>query len=353
MSKITPVILSGGAGTRLWPLSTAAKPKQFHQLGGDTSLFAQTISRVRSGPDLTFTSPMIVCGTGHEATVLAELRDLGIDDAVLLLEPMARNTAPALAAAALMQCRADPEGLMLVLPADHVISRPQALRSACDHAMAAAQSGKLVTFAIIPDSPETGYGYIKRGTPLYGDVYAIDSFREKPDATTAQSYLNEGTYAWNAGIFFFKAQALIDELALYAPEILIETRKAVANAERNGNVVRLHADDFGQAPAKSIDYAVMEATTQGAVVPVDMGWNDLGSFATLWEISAKTDDGNVEQGLCAAFDTKDCLIRTSGLPVALIGVSDLVVIVTEAGVLVTHKDRAQDVRLAAHAFKAG
>lgn len=350
MTAIVPIILSGGAGSRLWPVSTHAQPKQFHALGGEKTMFAQTLARVASSNAVSFCAPIVVCGASHEANVVAELAEAQQGDATLILEPLARNTAPALAAAALVQCERDPEALLLVLPADHVITYPQGLHAACALAMGAAQDGKIVLFAIVPDSPATGYGYIKRGEAIIDDVYSVAAFVEKPDLATAEGYLTSGDYAWNAGIFFFKAAALIDELARHAPEILAAARLAVSHAERDGQAIRLNHDAFASAPAKSIDYAVLELTSHAAVVPVEMGWNDVGSFATLWDIGDKDDAGNVTSGKVALFDSQDCLVRGNDVPIALIGVSDLIVVVTDNGIVIAPKDRAQDVRLAAEAF---
>jgi mannose-1-phosphate guanylyltransferase / mannose-6-phosphate isomerase len=350
--SIVPIILSGGAGSRLWPVSTHDKPKQFHALGSGRTMFGETIARVSQGDGIAFAPPMVVCGAHHQGPVAGELAQIGQGNATLILEPLARNTAPALAAAALVQCERDPDALMLILPADHVIARPEVLHQACLAASKSAQIGKIVLFAIVPENPATGYGYIRRGKTIDEGVYDVAAFVEKPDMATAQSYLASGDYAWNAGIFFFKAATLISELDRHAPEILAAARDAVANALRDENTIHLNHDAFASAPAKSIDYAVLEVTEHAAVVPVDMGWNDVGSFATIWEIGDRDSDGNVVSGNAVVFDSHNCLVRGNDVPVALIGVSDLMVIVTETGILIAPKDRAQDVRLAADAFKA-
>jgi mannose-1-phosphate guanylyltransferase / mannose-6-phosphate isomerase len=237
MKPIVPVILSGGAGSRLWPLSTKTKPKQFHVLHGENTMFADTFARVSPGQELSFGPAMIVCGVDHFDPVKCELDNAKAVGTTLILEPMPRNTAPALAAAALLQVERDPDALMLVLPADHVILHPDRLHQACADAREIAQSGKIVTFAIKPESPETGYGYIKRGAALAPGVFAVESFREKPDLATAQSYLDDGSFAWNAGIFYFRASALVDELGLHAPELLARVREAVANGARENGVL--------------------------------------------------------------------------------------------------------------------
>jgi mannose-1-phosphate guanylyltransferase / mannose-6-phosphate isomerase len=351
LTVIVPIILSGGAGSRLWPVSTHEKPKQFHALGGKATMFAQTLQRVSQGDGIAFAPPIIVCGAYHESPVMDELAQFGHKSATLILEPLARNTAPALAAAALVQCERDPDALLLVLPADHVITHPNELHNACLAAAKSAQDGKIVLFAIVPDSPATGYGYIKRGGAIATNVYDVAAFVEKPDLATAQTYVASGDYAWNAGIFFFKAAALVSQLELHAPDVLAAARLAVTKSVRGGDVIRLDHDAFASAPAKSIDYAVLELTEHAAVVPVDMGWNDVGSFATLWDIGDKDEAANVVSGNAALLDSHNCLVRAGDVPVALIGVSDLVVIVTETGILIAPRDRAQDVRLAADYFK--
>lgn len=351
MSLIVPIILSGGAGSRLWPVSTHDKPKQFHALGGSQTMFSETLARVSKGEGVTFAPPIIVCGVHHRGPVSAELAAMAQDQATLILEPLPRNTAPALAAAALLQCERDPEALMLSLHSDHVIAHPDILHRACITATKSAMDGNVVLFAIVPDSPATGYGYIKRGAAIAEEVYKVEAFVEKPNLQTAQGYVASGDYAWNSGIFFFRASTLVEQLERHAPEILLAARQAVTKAKREGHAIHLDHDAFADAPSKSIDYAVLEVTNHAAVVPVDMGWNDVGSFSTLWDIGTKDDGQNVVTGNVALFDTTNCLVTTKDLPVALIGVTDLMVIVTETGILIAPKDRAQDVRLAADAFK--
>jgi mannose-1-phosphate guanylyltransferase / mannose-6-phosphate isomerase len=351
VTSIVPIILSGGAGSRLWPLSTNDKPKQFHAINSDKTMFAETLARVAQGEGLDFHPPLILCGSRHEEQVLAELATANQKQATLILEPLARNTAPALAAAALVQCERDSEALLLVLSSDAVIADPEALHKACRQGAQAAREGKIVLFGIVPDSPATAYGYIRRGVALDTNTYQVRSFVEKPDLATAQTYLASGDYAWNAGIFFFKAATLVAELERHAPDVLAAARQAVTKANRGGNAIRLDHDAFAVAPSKSIDYAVMELTEHAAVISVDMGWNDVGSFSTLWDIGTKNGAGNVVSGNAALFNSQDCLVRAGDVPVALIGVSDLMVIVTDDGILIAPRDRAQDVRLAAEAFK--
>jgi mannose-1-phosphate guanylyltransferase/mannose-6-phosphate isomerase len=348
---ITPVILSGGAGSRLWPLSTQTKPKQFHALTGAVTMFGQTLQRVAADQAVRFGAPLVICGLSHLGPVSEELARENVTDATIVLEPKPRNTAPALAVAALIQAERDPEALMLVLPADHVIAYPERLHQACLNACAAAIEGRIVTFAVTPTSPETGYGYIRSGQALAKGVFAVEAFREKPDLATAKAYLADGRYAWNAGIFYFKASAFLAELSTHAPDVLMAARDALAQSRRESGRIYLDEAAFVKAPSISVDYAVMEPTDRAAVAPVDMGWNDVGSFLTLWDLAEKDEAANVAQGPTALFDTKGCLVRSEEVPVALIGVENLVVIATAQGILVMHKDHAQDVRLAADAFK--
>jgi mannose-1-phosphate guanylyltransferase / mannose-6-phosphate isomerase len=360
--SIVPVIISGGAGSRLWPLSTDVRPKQFHALAGTGSLFAQTLAR--SAPDIAlgdgvrFGAPLVVCGVTHAALVREELARAGIAGSRLLLEPAPRNTGPALAAAAAHLAACDPEALMLVVPADHVIGRPEVLRAACLKALPPVQQGLVVTFGITPDRPETGYGYIRAGEPLGQGVHRIAAFVEKPDIATAQGYLASGDYAWNAGIFFCAARTLLAELQTHAPEVLAAATVAVARAapDPDGDSCAapglvLDANAFADAPSVSIDYAVMERTGAAAVIPVDMDWNDVGSFASLWEIAPKDAAGNAASGPVLLEGASGCLVRADTVPVAVIGLDDVMVVATATGILVAPRSRAQDVRLAAAAFK--
>ncbi|WP_192576103.1 mannose-1-phosphate guanylyltransferase/mannose-6-phosphate isomerase [Candidatus Phycosocius bacilliformis] len=348
---ITPVILSGGAGSRLWPLSTETRPKQFHALLGKSTMFGQTLQRVGRQEAIAFGDPIVICSLNHLASVREELQREHVPDATIILEPCPRNTAPALSVTALIQAERDPDSLLLVMPADHIIDYPDRLYQACLDACQAAEAGHIVTFGIPPTAPETGFGYIKTGDELAQRVFAVDAFKEKPDKQTAEGYLADGAYVWNAGIFLFKASSFVAEMAKHAPEILDAARATLSASQTEAGCVFLNETRFAQVPASSVDYAVMERTHQAAVVPVDMGWHDVGSFLTLWEMAEKDGEGNVVQGPVALFDSANCLVRTEAVAVSLIGVNDLVVIATEQGILVTHKDRAQDVRLAADAFK--
>ena len=314
-------------------------------------MFGQTLKRVAADQAVQFGAPLVICGLSHLDPVREELAREAVTNATIIREPKPRNTAPALAVAALLQAERDPDAMMLVLPADHVISQPENLHQACLDAYDAAADGRIVTFAITPTAPETGYGYIKRGDALSAGVFAVEAFREKPDLATAEAYLADGNYAWNAGIFFFKASAFLAELGTHAPDVLAAAREALRHSRRKDDCIYLEEAAFMRAPSISIDYAVMEPTDRAAVVPVNMGWNDVGSFLTLWDLAEKDAGANVTQGPAALFDTQGCLVRSESIPIALIGVEDLVVVATAQGILVMHKDRAQDVRLAADAFK--
>jgi mannose-1-phosphate guanylyltransferase / mannose-6-phosphate isomerase len=351
MSKIVPVILSGGAGSRLWPLSSESVPKQFRALISHQSMFQDTLQRVTHGRDIAFERPIIVCGESHAKLARDHALDCGAATPLFLLEPIARNTAPALAAVALAQFNIDPNALMLILPADHVIREPGALHEACRAATAAAANGKIVTFGIIPSGPETGYGYIKKGVAIDARVYEVDAFQEKPNLETAKAFLATGNYAWNAGIFFFRCGSFIQELEKHAPDVLKWAQKALDEAKLDGDQMTLNKDAFSQAPSISIDYAVMEKTTNAAVMPVEMGWSDVGSFDALFDIGTKDEAGNNQVGPVVVFDGTNNLVRSQGHQVAVIGLSNIMVIATENGILVAPLDRAQDVRLAADAFK--
>ncbi len=344
MTKVFPVILSGGAGTRLWPLSRELYPKQLLPLASDRSLLQDTARRV-SGPG--FEGPLVVCNEEHRFVIAEQLRQIGIAPQALMLEPAARNTAPAAAAAAAFLLRSDPDALMLILPSDHVIRDDAAFRSAVSVAEAAARAGRLVTFGITPAHPETGYGYIQRGAALAeaSGAYAVARFVEKPDLATARQYLAEGSWLWNSGMFLFPARLFLDELAAFEPAIAAAGRAAVASARSDLDFLRLDDAVFKASPSKSIDYAVMERTTRAAVVPADPGWSDVGAWSALWDIGARDASGNVIAGDVIALDTKDAYLRSvDGRLLATIGLDNVVIVVTRDVVLAMDKGRAQDVK---------
>lgn len=342
-SKIYPVILSGGSGTRLWPLSRDLLPKQLLPLFQDLSLLAATAERV-SGE--TFGRPVIVCNQEHRFMVAEQLQSVGIAPEAIILEPVARNTAPAIAAAAAVLRARDPEAIMLVLPSDHVIQNQAAFEEAIEAATAAATHGHLVTFGITPTAPETGYGYIRSGLALPGasGAYQIARFVEKPDLATAGSYLADGNWSWNSGMFVFPAGLLIDELARFEPELTAAALQSVERANIDLDFVRLDETAFAKAASKSIDYALMERTERASVVPADLGWNDIGSWSALWDIGDKDADANVTVGDVIAEDTKGSYLRTQGPLLATLGLDNVIVVATGDVVLAAAKDRAQDVK---------
>ena len=334
-----PVILSGGSGTRLWPLSRDAFPKQFLALVGHDSMLQATWHRVAP---LASGAPIVVAGETHRFMVAEQLREAGCADATILLEPLARNTAPAIAAAALEATRDGADPLLLVLPSDHVIADAEAFRAAVRAASAAAEAGSLVTFGIVPTGPETGYGYIKAAA---GEgVRAVERFVEKPDAATAAAYVASGDYAWNSGMFLFRASAYLAELERHQPAMLAACREALARARRDVDFVRLDQAAFAASPSDSIDYAVMEKTAHAAVLAIDVGWNDVGSWAALWQVAEQDGDGNAHHGDVLARDCRDTLAWGDGRLLALLGLRDVVVVDTADAVLVAHKDHVQDVK---------
>ena len=341
---ITPVILSGGAGTRLWPMSRRDYPKQFLPLAGDQTMLQETALRV--GVPQRFAPVLVVCNEEHRFMVAEQLRRQEQAPQGILLEPIGRNTAPALTAAALWLLDRDPDAIMLVLPSDHVVQNAAAFREAAYMAAAAAESGRLVTFGIAPRAPETGFGYIAAGGSVDGldGVRAVDGFVEKPDLTTAQAFVDGGNHFWNSGMFVFRADTLIAEIDRLTPETGIACRAALAGGSEDLDFLRLNAESFAAAPATSIDYAVMEKTDRAAVVPVDMGWSDVGSWRALWEIGAKDNAGNVVVGDVVQVGARDCYLRSDGTLVAAIGLEDFVVVASADAVLVAPKDEVQQVR---------
>jgi len=336
---LQPVILSGGSGTRLWPLSRELFPKQLINLqGGSETLLQATLTRTEGLSGLV--SPAIVCNENHRFLVAEQVRALGVSGAKVILEPCARNTAPAIALAALA---ADPEALLLVLPADHVIQDKGAFQAAVSAAIPVAEQGKLVTFGVIPSAPETGYGYIRCGKSL-GPAFAIDRFIEKPDRKTAEGFLAAGGYLWNSGMFLFKARRYLEELAKHAPAMLESTKAAVSTAKSDLDFLRVDAAAFAKCPSDSIDYAVMEKTDAAAVVPLDAGWSDVGSWSSLHEALERDAAGNALRGDVLSVDTEGSFVLAESRLVATVGLKDHVVVETKDAVLVAPKDRVQDVK---------
>ncbi len=340
MISVIPVILSGGSGTRLWPLSRESHPKQFLPLLGERSLLQMTWLRLHGLPGAQ--SPLVVANEEHRFMVAEQLRQVGATPMALILEPVGRNTAPAIAVAALSAMAGGADPVLLVLPSDHVIADEAAFRAAVMQALPAAEAGSLVTFGIVPTAPETGYGYINAAT---GEgVRPVLAFVEKPDALTAERYLASGEYFWNSGMFVFLASRYIEELQRNQPGMVALAREALAKSTRDADFLRLDPASFAACPADSIDYAVMEKTDRAAVLPIDVGWNDVGSWSALWSVVEQDGQGNAHRGDVIARDCHDTLVVSDKRLVALIGLSDMVVIDTDDAVLVAHKDRVQEVK---------
>ncbi len=343
MAEVIPVILSGGAGTRLWPLSREMRPKQLLPLTGEHTLLQQTAQRVGG-------RPIVVCNQEHRFIVAEQLREIGVEPRAIVIEPVGRNTAPAAAVAAILT-EAEPDALLLVMPSDHQVKNADAFRAAVDKAVPLARAGMLVTFGIQPAEANTGYGYVKRGGALDGG-FAVERFVEKPDRATAETYLASGEYLWNGGIFLFSARAYLDELGRRLPAMVDHCRAALAEGASDLFFFRLAEDAFAAIAGQSIDYAVMEHTDRAAVVPVDMGWSDIGSFSALWAESPQDGDGNVLLGDVIASATRHSYVRSEGRLVATLGVENLVVVATDDVVLVADKAHDQDVKKIVEGLKA-
>nr|WP_256834875.1 mannose-1-phosphate guanylyltransferase/mannose-6-phosphate isomerase [Pseudomonas oleovorans] len=339
---LLPIIMAGGSGSRLWPLSRQLNPKQFLSLvDTNISILQTTIQRLQG---LDVASPKVICNEQHRFLVAEQLRQSGLERAEILLEPVARNTAPAIALAALQAVKDADDPILLVLAADHFIRDVSAFHACVKSALTLASMDKLVTFGVVPLHPETGYGYIERGEPLSAGGYAVKRFVEKPDLVTAQSYLANGSYFWNSGIFVFRASRYLQELERFHPEIMSACLSAMKGSERDLHFTRVDRDAFTSCPDESIDYAVMERTSDAVMVPLDAGWSDIGSWSALWEISAKDADGNVFKGDVLSEYTRDSYIHADHRLVATLGVEDLVVVETKDAVLVAHKSKAQHVK---------
>ncbi|MFV8383024.1 mannose-1-phosphate guanylyltransferase/mannose-6-phosphate isomerase [Vibrio parahaemolyticus] len=346
---LLPVIMAGGSGSRLWPLSRSLYPKQFISLTSEKSMLQETIVRL-SG--LEHQSPLIICNEEHRFIVAEQLRNQNIQHGGIILEPVGRNTAPAIALAALHAVKSGEDPLLLVLAADHVIQNSFAFSGAVRAAIPSAEQGMLVTFGIIPTAPETGYGYIKHGDAVEESVFRVAQFVEKPDLDTAQQYLASGEYYWNSGMFLFKASRYLEELKEHHPNILEACESAMQGSRQDLDFIRLAEEAFFLCPDDSIDYAVMEKTHDALVVPMNAGWSDVGSFSALWEVSAKDDLGNVAVGDVLTEQTSNSYIYAQNKLVSTVGVDNLVVIETKDAVLVANKDKVQDVKNIVNQLKA-
>ena len=358
MTQILPVVLSGGSGTRLWPLSREKYPKQLLPLVGEQSMLQATVARLDGLADMA--GPLLVCNEEHRFVVAEQIRTLGLHGSVLL-EPFGRNTAPALALAALWAVRDGEDPVLVVMPADHDIADGAAFRDAVSRAVTLAETGVTVTFGITPDCPETGYGYIQRGQALAdgSGAFALARFVEKPDRPTAESYLDSGDYLWNSGIFVMKASVWIAALGVCRPDILAACQQALAGGKTDGDFVRVDVEAFKACPSDSIDYAVMERLTTGgaglpkaAVIPLTAGWSDVGAWDALWKVLPKCGEGNATRGDVMLENCRDTLVVSESRLVACIGVSNLVVVETDDAVLVVHHDATQDVKKIVDRLKA-
>jgi mannose-1-phosphate guanylyltransferase len=339
------VILCGGTGTRLWPLSRASYPKQYWALAGDgeETLLQQTQQRLEGLPDLA--PPLLICNEGHRFIVAEQMRQIGVVPAGILLEPIGRNTAPAVAVAALQATAKGDDPLLLVLAADHVIRDAAAFRASVESGRAAAEGGLLVTFGIVPTGPETGYGYIEASEPLRSEApVRIARFVEKPDRATAEQFLAAGRFTWNSGMFLFRASAILAELERLAPEVVSSCRAALDQDTADLDFLRLEREAFASCPSVAIDVAVMERTGLGTVLPLEAGWSDVGSWSALWETADQDAQGNVLRGKVISEGARNCYLRSEHRLVVGLGVEDLVVVETDDAVLIAHRDRAQDVR---------
>jgi mannose-1-phosphate guanylyltransferase/mannose-1-phosphate guanylyltransferase/mannose-6-phosphate isomerase len=345
--RILPVILSGGAGKRLWPLSRAGRPKQLMAPAGGESLLQQTVRRV--GDLSRFQVPIVVAGTDHADAVEAQLAEVGASPSLMIVEPFGRNTAAAIALAALA---CDQSDVLLVMPSDHLIADSDAFRAAIDRALPFAADDWLVTFGIAPNRPETGYGYIRRGALLGEGVFRAEAFAEKPKRNLAEAWLAEGGHDWNAGIFLFRADAFVAALAEHEPEILGAARSSIDRGRRDGTRLLPDPESFANSPSMPVDIAVMERSDRVAVAPVDMGWSDVGSWDSLYALGIPDPDGNVLGGDVLALDSQGCLVRSDGPAIVTIGVQDLIVIATGDSVLVVPRGESQRVKDALDALES-
>lgn len=347
MTQIKTVVMAGGSGSRLWPLSRSLYPKQFLSLAGESSMLQATINRVVG---VGSSEPLIICNEEHRFIVAEQTRQLNIR-AEILLEPVGRNTAPAIALAALQARSTGADPLLLVLAADHVIQNEEEFRAVITRATPLAEAGQLVTFGIVPTGPETGYGYIRRGAPIEPG-FSVAEFVEKPDLQRAEGYVGSGEYYWNSGMFLFKASQFLAELEQFRPDILAACQTALADTTADLDFVRINEEAFAACPDESVDYAVMEKTDRAVVVPLDANWSDVGAWSSLWDVTDKDQSGNAIRGDVMMFNTSDCLIHSTNKLVATVGLKDIVVVETKDAVLVADKHQVQDVKKIVEQLKA-
>ncbi|MEY3220383.1 MAG: hypothetical protein RIT27_1740 [Pseudomonadota bacterium] len=340
-----PVILSGGIGSRLWPLSREHYPKQLLALVGEQTMLQNTVLRLENIPDLA--PPIIVCNEDHRFLVAEQLRCINVKPSAILLEPIGRNTAPAIAIAALAALEKDPNAVLLVLPADHLIQHVDEFQLTVKKALPAVEQNLLITFGIVPTKPETGYGYIKSGELIKEtSVYRVSQFVEKPNQETAIHYIETGQYFWNSGMFLFKAQCYLDELKNAEPKIFEICQRSFdkLSLDLNSDFVRVDEEIFKHCPSKSIDFAVMEKTVHAAMIPLNAGWSDIGAWSALWEVSNQDNNGNILQGDIFVQQVNNCYLRSENRLLAAIGIENIIAVETADAVLIAHKDRAQDVK---------
>ena len=356
--EIIPVILAGGSGTRLWPLSRKLHPKQLLALAGPQTMIQATLNRLQ-GPTATVLPPLIICNSDHRFMVAEQLREANIADATILLEPMGRNTAPAVAVAALEALTRHEDPILLVLPADHVIRNPESFLEATQGGADLAADNHLITFGIVPNDPETGFGYIEKGSPVSGETintgleaFEVKRFVEKPDQETAKSYLASGDFFWNSGMFMFRASRFLEELEKFAPEMYKNCKAAHEGRTTDLDFVRLDEEAFAQCPSDSIDYAIMEKTKAAVTIPLDCGWSDVGSWSALWEIGDQDDDGNILHGNVLTHKVSNSYLHSTHRMVAAVGLDNHVVVETADAILVAHKDQVQDVKKIVEQLKA-
>ena len=340
--KIIPVILSGGSGTRLWPLSRKHFPKQFLALTGENTMLQETLLRLNGIENLN--DPIVVCNADHRFLVAEQCKQINIKNLTILLEPVGKNTAPAIAAAALQSLKQIDNAILLVLSADHVIQNIKAFHEAINIARKQAKEGKLITFGIVPTDANTGYGYIKLSKNNIDGVYMVKEFIEKPNLKSAEKYINQGNYLWNSGIFMFNILTLIDELNTHSPKIISSVNKAVNNATKDLDFIRLEKQSFETSPSNSVDYALMEKSDNVAVVPLDAGWSDVGSWSTLYDIGMKDNNGNILKGDVIVKDTTNTYIHASHHMITAVGLDNLVVIDTHDATFIASRNKAHEVK---------